>query len=114
MPIKPSRREQTLGAKVSAVLAIFLDLPQTLRLVWLSSRWWTVFWAILLFIQGLLPVATVYLTKLVVDSLVAAIKVGIPSQGFSLVLLPALLMAGVLLLTELLQSVLSWTRTMQS
>ncbi|AFZ15081.1 Xenobiotic-transporting ATPase [Crinalium epipsammum PCC 9333] len=114
MQRKPPQREKTLGSKVSAVLSVLLDLPQTLRLVWSSSRWWMVLWAVLLFIQGLLPVATVYLTKLLVDSLVAATKLDIPSQGFSLILLPAVLMAGVLLLTELLQSVLGWTRTMQS
>jgi ATP-binding cassette subfamily B protein len=71
-------------------------------------------WVILLIVQGLLPVATVYLTKLVVDSLVAAMQIGVASEGFRLLLVPAALMAGVLLLSQVLQSILSWTRTIQS
>ena len=47
-------------------------LPQALGLVWSASRHWTVVWAVLLVLQGALPVATVYLTRMVVDSLVAA------------------------------------------
>ena len=37
-----------------------------------SARRWALVWAVLLVAQGLLPVATVYLTGLLVDELVAA------------------------------------------
>lgn len=103
-----------LAAKLHSALARLVYLPQTLRLIWASTQGWTLVWAILLIVQGLLPVATVYLTKLLVDSLVAAMKAGVASEGVRLILVPAALMAGVLLLTELLQGVLGWTRTIQS
>ena len=46
-------------------------LPRALALVWQAARYWTMGWAALLVIQGLLPVATVYLTRQVVDGLAA-------------------------------------------
>ena len=85
-----------------------------MRLIWAASRYWTLAWVVLLVIQGLLPAATVWLTKLLVDNLVAAMKTGVVEAGFRLLLVPAALMIGVLLLSELLQGVLVWTRTIQS
>jgi ATP-binding cassette subfamily B protein len=70
-------------------------------------------WIILLTVQGILPGVTVYLTRLVVDSLVTAIKAG-ASGDLQIILVPAALMAGVLLLTELLQGSLNWIRAVQS
>jgi ATP-binding cassette subfamily B protein len=71
-------------------------------------------WAILLLLQGLLPVATVYLTKLLVDSLVRAIEMGEAWESVRTLLVPGGLMAGVLVLTELFKSALNWIRAMQS
>lgn len=45
-------------------------LPRAIALVWQAARPWRLAWLVLLLLQGLLPVATVYLTRLVVDSLV--------------------------------------------
>src|SRR5438128_716443 len=49
-------------------------LPRTLSLVWAAASRFTVAWAVLLIIQGLLPVATVYLTRALVDALVIAVR----------------------------------------
>ena len=38
-------------------------LPRALQMAWTASRLWTVVWAILLVLQGVLPAASVYLTK---------------------------------------------------
>lgn len=108
------KSRQTVVAKLHSYVAPLVYLPQTWRLLWTAAGRWTVVWGILLIVQGLLPVATVYLTKLLVDSLVAAIKLGVTSESVRLILVPAALMAGVLLLTELLQGVLNWTRAVQS
>lgn len=70
-------------------------------------------WIILLTVQGILPATTVYLTRLVVDSLVAAMKAG-ADWDLQIILVPIALMAGVLLLTELLQGILNWIRTVQA
>jgi ATP-binding cassette, subfamily B, bacterial len=89
-------------------------LPQALGLVWSASRHWTVAWAVLLVLQGALPVATVYLTRMVVDSLVAATT----NAGGWTALQPTLFliaaMVGVLLLMEGLRSLAGWVRAMQA
>jgi ATP-binding cassette subfamily B protein len=89
-------------------------LPRALSLVWAAAPGWTSAWAALLLIQGLLPVASVYLTRAVVDSLVAVIR----SPGSLQALLPTLLLVGaaalVLLLGSVLRSLSQWVRTAQS
>jgi ATP-binding cassette subfamily B protein len=89
-------------------------LPRTLRLVWGAARGWTTAWAALLLVQGLLPIATVYLTGQLVDGLVAVVDTGGDWATVQPIVILALLMAGVLVLTELLQSVGNWVQTVQS
>ncbi len=88
-------------------------LPRALQMAWTASRLWTVFWAILLMLQGILPAASVYLTKLLVDSLVAALAGEGTWESIQPVLLYALLMAAILLATQLMQSILGWVRIAQ-
>jgi len=88
-------------------------LPRALGLVWSASRSWTTAWIVLLVIQGVLPVAVVTLTKVLVDALVAAVNAG---GGWDVVrgpLLLALLMAGLLLAGELLRALTRYVRTAQ-
>jgi ATP-binding cassette, subfamily B, bacterial len=85
--------------------------PQALSLVWKPARGWTMAWAALIVLQGLLPVATVYLTRPLVDALLAAMR---PEGNVRPALVYAALMAAVLLATEALRSVASWVRTAQS
>jgi ATP-binding cassette subfamily B protein len=95
----------------------FSQLPYLVKafdLVWQAAKKWTVIWAILLIIQGLLPVATVYLTRQIVDSLVAALNVGVSQEKVIPILVLVALMGGVLLLTQVLGSFLSWVRVVQS
>jgi ATP-binding cassette subfamily B protein len=105
-------------------------LPRAIFLVWQAARPWTITWLVLLLIQGLLPIATVYLTRALVDNLVIALEAGGSLSGFrqaqrgsleqgnwellgpTLVLVGA--MAAVLLLTEALRSVAAWVRTAQA
>ncbi len=88
-------------------------LPRAMKLVWTAARSWTIAWIALLLIQGLLPAAIVTLTKTLVDSLVAAIDAGGSGDGIRGPLLLALLMAGLLLLTELLRALTRFVRTAQ-
>lgn len=92
----------------------FKYIPHALRLIWEAARGWTLWWFVILVIQGLLPTATVYLTKVLVDSVAAAVGGGLSPENVRLVLVPALLMAGVLLLTQVLKGVANWVRTAQS
>ncbi len=68
----------------------------------------------LLLVQGLLPAATVLLTPVLVDALVAAVGSGIAWETVGPILVPALLMAGVILLGDLLGSLSHWVKTVQS
>lgn len=89
-------------------------LPRALGLAWGAARQWTLLWAMLLVVQGLLPVATVYLSRLLVNSLVAAYRNGADWQSVR----PALEWAGamgiVLLLGEALRSASGLVRSAQS
>lgn len=108
------RKRRTSTAKVHKVKTRLSDLPRAFGLVWSAAHNWTLSWIILLVVQGLLPVATVYLTRLLVNSLVAAVGAGISWQTIQALLIPVALMAGVLLLTEFLRSAIEWVRTAQS
>jgi len=68
--------KKNLTSKLSQVYAQLPYLPQAFTLVWAAARRWTIAWAVMLVLQGLLPVATVYLTRALVDSLVASVEAG--------------------------------------
>ncbi|MEW6754367.1 MAG: ABC transporter ATP-binding protein [Candidatus Latescibacterota bacterium] len=89
-------------------------LPQTLHLGWSAARGWTVAWLVFLVLQGLLPVATVHLTRVLVDTLVAAMGHGGNWQALRPALLTVGALAGVLLMGEALQSAAEWVRTAQA
>ncbi len=93
---------------------IFVHLTQTLSLVWAASRNWTIAWMVLLIVQGLLPIASVSLIRILVDGLVAATGAGVSWASVQPVLIPVVLMAGILLLSEVLQGASEWVRTAQS
>jgi ATP-binding cassette subfamily B protein len=104
---------RNLTAKLRRLVAELPHLPRTLALVWDAARYWTALWLGLLILQGLLPAATVYLTKLLVDGLVAAVKASGAGQSLRWLLVLAVLLATVLLLTELLRAASGWVRTVQ-
>ncbi|HEX5603497.1 MAG TPA: ABC transporter ATP-binding protein, partial [Pyrinomonadaceae bacterium] len=99
-----------LSSKLRKALAQLPYLPRALKLVWAVARPWTTAWIALLIMQGLLPAATVYLTKLVVDGVFVALRNG-SSQP---VLLPLILLGGVLLLMEVVRNAINWVRTVQA
>jgi ATP-binding cassette subfamily B protein len=89
-------------------------LPRALSLVWTAARRWNMAWVALLLVQGLLPVATVYLTRSTVNALLAAIRAGGSWDALRPVLLPAALIAGIMLLDQALRGVTVWVRTAQA
>ena len=89
-------------------------LVRTLRLIYAAAPRQTVAWFLLLSTQGLLPVALVYLSRLLVDSLIAAMAAGGAWEKVQPALIDAVLIAGILLLTEFLQGATDWVRTAQS
>jgi ATP-binding cassette subfamily B protein len=102
-----------LTAKLGLAAAQLAYLPRALGLVWAAARGWAVAWTALLLAQGLLPVATVYLTRLLVDGLVAAVGAGGTRDALAPLLLLVAVLAGVMLLSEVLRSAVGWVRTAQ-
>jgi ATP-binding cassette subfamily B protein len=103
-----------LSSKLRKALAQLPYLPRALKLVWEVARPWTISWILLLIVQGLLPAATVYLTKLVVDGVIAAVNSGSSWPNVRNVLLLLLLLGGILLLMEVVRGGISWVRTVQA
>ncbi len=95
-----------MRAKLRRALGQVRYLPRALGLVWAAAGRWTAAWAVLLVLQGLLPLATVWLTRPLVDALTAgAVRPAVWA---------ALLMAAALAAGEILRSVAGWVRTAQA
>ena len=95
------------GLKLSYMIRVF-------GLIWSGARGWMVAWGILLAVQGLMPVALVYLTKPLVDGLQATVGRGTSWGSVQPVLVVAACIGGILLLTELLKVCLEWIGAVQS
>jgi ATP-binding cassette subfamily B protein len=105
---------KTFREKLSALGAQRPYFARAFGLVWHAAGGWTAAWLVLLAAQGLLPVATVYLTKHVVDSLVAALGGGTAWENVRPTFLLAAALGGVLLLAEVLRSLNAWVRAVQA
>jgi ATP-binding cassette, subfamily B, bacterial len=103
------RSREILDSKFRKALAQLPNLPRALKLVWAVARPWTTAWIVLLIVQGVLPAAIVYLTKLVVDGVVVSLR-----RDSSWPLMPLLLLGGVLLLMEIVRNAINWVRTVQA
>ena len=99
---------------IQNVRRLFSYVPRALRLVWEAASPWMVAWFSLLVLQGLLPGASVYLTKWVLDAASQAIGQGLAWSNVRLIAIPGGLMALVLLLQQVTQAVNSWVQTAQS
>ncbi len=104
----------TLATRGRALLDQLPYLPRAFSMVWEATGYWTLAWAILLLFQGMLPVAIVYLTRWLVDGLVASVEAGGTWESVQPTLILVALMAGVMLANELLNSASGWIRTAQS
>ncbi|NJN31122.1 MAG: ABC transporter ATP-binding protein [Synechococcales cyanobacterium RM1_1_8] len=93
---------------------LYQILLQTGQLIWRSSRSLTALWAILLLLQGLIPVGLVYLTRFLIDALVRASQQNWSQDALQPLLMPGGLFAGLTAINFLLQSASSWVRTAQS
>jgi ATP-binding cassette, subfamily B, bacterial len=89
-------------------------MGQGLRLVWSAARGWTVAWGVLLLLQGLMPAALVYLTRLTVNRLSTAVGGQNGLAAFSDVWLPAGLIGMLWVVSQLLTSLSAWVRTAQA
>ncbi len=89
-------------------------VPRALSLVWEAAARWMVAWGVLLVIRGLLPGASVYLTKWVLDGASEAIGKGLAWGNVQLLVIPGSLMALVLLLQQVAKAANGWVQTSQA
>src|SRR3989304_8435186 len=92
----------------------FSIVQRASSLLYRAAPRFTAAWALLLVLQGLLPVALVAITRMLVDSLVLAIDSRLGEESLQPTLLLAALMAGVLLLSELLRGGVEWVPPSQA
>jgi ATP-binding cassette, subfamily B, bacterial len=103
-----------LKQKLRLVLGQLPWLPRGLGLAWEASRPWTIAWLLLLIVEGFVPVGLVYLTKLVVDALVAALKNSPSWSNMRGVLICIGLLAALTLLSEVVRAAIGWIRAVQA
>ncbi|MGI8838457.1 MAG: ABC transporter ATP-binding protein [Pyrinomonadaceae bacterium] len=103
-----------LTTKLRKALAQLPNLPRALGLVWGVARNWTIAWMALLVVQGLLPVGLVYLTKLVVDGILEAVRNSGAWSTVRGVLIKVAFLGAIMLLTEIARSAANLIRTVQA
>ncbi len=86
------------GFAISQVFEAFTSLPRVLKLVWNTHAGFTLTMGILSLIRGFTPAISIWITKLVIDSVVSAIK----TQDIGPVLALVLLQLGVEMANRLL------------
>ncbi|MBZ5588732.1 MAG: ABC transporter ATP-binding protein/permease [Acidobacteriia bacterium] len=89
-------------------------LGRALRLVWRAAPRLTAWWSLLLVVQALLPVLVVFLTKMLVDDVAGAVRGPGGWEQAQRPLLLAAALAGVLVLSEVLQAAARWLRAAQA
>ena len=78
-----------------------LRVDRAVRLVWQASPGWTLINSALQIIQGILPLAALYLMKLIVDAVTFSINAPDKSQAFKQIILLIIIAGGVALLNAL-------------
>src|SRR5271155_3278623 len=83
-------------------------LPRTARLLWDSSKGWTVIWAAASVVSGIIPILVIRLSKSLIDGLVLWSQPPFSTTAAEPVLVIAALIGAASLAGELLQGGLEW------
>ena len=103
-----------IAEKLGGAAAELGRLPRALKLAWDAARVWTALWTALLVVQGLLPVFNVYLTRPLVNRILAAIRSGGSWESIRPALITGASIAAIALISEILRPATVWVRTHQS
>lgn len=106
--------KKNFHSAVKNVQRLLSYVPRTLALVWEAAAHWTIVWGTLLVALGVLPGASVYLTKWILDGASVAIGQGLAWENIQLIALPGGLMALVLSFQQVAQAVNGWVQTAQA
>ncbi|MEL6500949.1 MAG: ABC transporter ATP-binding protein [Cyanobacteria bacterium J06623_1] len=100
--------------KITNKLKVAIRFIPALRLVWQSSPGWTIARMVLVVFQGILPLAMIYLAKLIIDTVTLNLRAAEPEEVFAQVL-PLIILAGVAtILNSLSQSLTELVNTAHS
>lgn len=103
-------QEWSLAARIRGIFR----LDKALRLVWQGAPGWTVASTVLILAQSLVPVASVYLMKLVVDAVTASASRGLNAGSFGRIALLIAIAGAVALLSLWARSMTAVTKNAQS
>lgn len=95
-------------------LLISLQLSRAFRLVWESAPGTTAANLVLSFVQGLLPIVSLYLTKLIIDAVTNGIRATDKTESFRQLIVLIAIAGGVTLLTYLCQTFGNYVRQAQA
>ena len=84
-----------LSQSLKEKIKVAVRFVPALRLVWQSSHFWTIFRTILVIFQGILPLVSIYLSKLIIDRVTTQLDTTNPIGVFREIL-PLLILAGVI------------------
>jgi ATP-binding cassette subfamily B protein len=96
----PASENRKIGKRVKNILS----LRQAVALVWASTPRLTLASALLIAAQGILPLVTLYLLKLIIDAVTAGQVSGGIDHPFNEIIVLILLFSGIILLTFLIRS----------
>ena len=91
-----------------------LHLGRAVSFVWQSAPWWTTISVALILVQSVLPLLSLYLMKLVVDSVTAGLTAPDKGDAFRQVALYIACAGGVTLLSALCGSIAGLVREQQT
>src|SRR5512140_1366792 len=91
-----------------------LRLKRAVALVWQSARGWTVASLVLMVVQGALPLASLYLTKVVVDAIATGARSANPGASFGHAAVLIGLLGGVALASAICRSLAGLVNEAQS
>ena len=91
-----------------------LQMGRALRLVWRTAPRWTLINALLVFVQGALPLAALYLMKRIVDAVTETLAAPDKTAAFQNTILWIVIAAAVALLTSLTRSIGEYASEAQS
>lgn len=91
-----------------------LQLGRALRLVWQTAPSWTLVNGLLVIVNGLLPIAGLYLMKRILDAVSASLAASHPASAFQSLIFWILLAGGVAILNALTRSLSEYASEAQS
>ena len=89
-------------------------IPKILKIVWISTRGWTLAWLILILIQGLLPAILIYFIRSLVNSLVKTIENEGNWENLQVTVYIGLAMVGLMVLMEFVKECTTWIKRLQT